>query len=136
MPVQHFEPHGNIRVSLDNDLITIDIEGPCNTEFFELMAEELALIRPKINIDNYTALIILRNEALASPEAMAYFTCYLKTVEVGAVAINLQYTLTPSITETICKKAYTAAGVKHRFFYDNDSATVWLRDCMIKNRQR
>jgi hypothetical protein len=130
MKKRAFLSHGSLKITVDNDLITIDIEGPCNTEFFECMAEKLALIRPKLNMDNYTGLIILRHEALATPEAMAYFTGYLKTVQVRAVAINLQYSDTPSMTQELCKKAYSGSGVKHRFFFDNLSAHTWLRDCM------
>ena len=126
----YFLSHGSINITLDNDVITIDIGGPCNTEFFECMAEQLVLIRPQVNMNNYTALVILRDEALATPEAMAYFTGYLKTVQARAVAINLQYSDTPSMTEALCKKAYTESGVKHRFFFDNVSANIWLRECM------
>jgi len=130
MKKRSFLSHGSINITVDNDVIIIDIGGPCNTEFFERMAEELALIRPQVNINNYTGLVILRNEALATPEAMAYFTGYLKTVQVRAVAINLQYADTPSMTQDMCKKAYTESGVRHQFFFDNLSATIWLRDCM------
>ena len=94
------------------------------------MAEKLISLRPQLNMENYTYLVILHDEALATPEAMVYFTNYLKTVQVRAVAINLQYADSPSITEAICQKAYTAAGVKHRFFVDNLSANTWLRKCM------
>ncbi|GAW96793.1 MULTISPECIES: hypothetical protein [Colwellia] len=130
----HFIPHGSIDIQLDNDLVSMDISGPCNTEFFELMAEKLAKLIPQLNMNNYTGLVILRDEALATPEAMAYFTNYLKTVQVRAVAINLQHSLTPSTTHDICKKAYTEAGVEHRFFYDNHSANAWLRSCMATPR--
>ncbi|WP_101230805.1 hypothetical protein [Colwellia sp. 75C3] len=126
----HFYPHGSIDIKLDNDLISMDIEGPCNTEFFELMAKKLASFRPQLNMDNYTSLVILRDEALATPEAMAYFTNYLKTVQVRAVAINLQHAHTPSATQDMCTKAYLEAGVEHRFFFDNLSANTWLRSCM------
>jgi hypothetical protein len=130
MQKQPFMSHGSIKFTLDNDLVTMDIEGPCNTEFFELMSKKLSTLIPQINMDNYTGLVILRGEALATPEAMLYFTDYLKTIHARAVAINLQYAQTPSLTEKICKKSYTDAGVKHRFFLDNLSAIAWLRDCM------
>jgi len=135
MKKRAFLSHGSIKVSVDNDLVTIDIEGPCNTEFFECMAEQLVLIRPQLNMDNYTGLVILRHEALATPEAMAYFTSYLKTVQVRAVAINLQYSDTPSMTQDICKKAYTDSGVRHQFFFDNVSAKLWLRERMAMTEE-
>lgn len=130
MPIRNFLSHGSINITVDNNLISMDIEGPCNTEFFELMAEQLSSLRPQLNMNNYTGLVILRDEALATPEAMSYFTNYLKTVQVRAVAINLQYAHTPSMTEEICKKAYIESGVKHRFFFDTASANKWLRACM------
>ena len=130
MPKRTFLPHGSSDITVDNDLITVDIVGPCNTEFFEHMEAQITSLRPQLNMNNYTSLVILRNEALATPEAMTYFTNYLKAVQVRAVAINLQYADSPSITEDVCKKAYTDAGVKHRFFSDNVSASSWLRKCM------
>ena len=130
----YFYAHGSIDITVDNDLIAMDIKGPCNTEFFEQMAKKLTSFKPQLNMDNYTGLVILRDEALATPEAMAYFTNFLKTVQVRAVAINLQYTLTPSTTQDICTKAYTDAGVEHRFFFDNLSANTWLRRCMSTPR--
>lgn len=130
----NFHPHGSVDIKVDNDLISLDIEGPCNTEFFELMVKKLALFVPQLNMNNYTGLIILHDEALATPEAMAYFTSYLKKIQVRAVAINLQHTTTPSTTEDLCRKAYTEAGVTHRFFFDNISATTWLRQCMSTPR--
>lgn len=130
MTKRTFLPHGRSNITVDNDLITVDIAGPCNTEFFERMEEQITSLRPQLNMNNYTSLVILRDEALATPEAMTYFTNYLKAVQVRAVAINLQYADSPSITEEICKKAYTDAGVKHCFFFDNLAATSWLRKCM------
>jgi len=76
-------------------------------------------------MDNYTALVVLHNEALATPEAMAYFTDYLKAGQVSAVAINFQYTHTASITENICKKANADMGVNHCFFYETHSVIAW-----------
>ena len=130
MKKRAFLSHGSINITVDNDVIIMDIGGPCNTEFFERMVEKLVLIRPQVNMNNYTGLVILRNEALATPEAMAYFTGYLKTIQARAVAINLQYCEMPSMTQELCKKAYTESGVKHRFFFDNENANIWLRECM------
>ena len=130
MSKRSFLPHGSINIAIDNDLVTLDIKGPCNIEFFELMTEKLISLRPQLNMDNYTYLVILHDEALATPEALLYFTNYLKTVQVRAVAINLQYTDSPSITEAICHKTYNDSGVKHRFFFDSISAKTWLRRCM------
>ncbi len=130
MPAAYFSPHGLLKISVDDNLVTVDVVGPCNTEFFQEMASKLAEISPNIDNNNYTALIVLRGEALATQDAMEYFTNYMKTVNVRAVALNLQYASTPALTEQICDKAYTDAGVNHQFFYDNDSAIKWLRACM------
>lgn len=125
-----FLSHGCIDITVDNDLVIMDVEGPCNKEFFELMTSKLVSLRPQINMNNCTGLVVLHGEALATPDAMAYFTNYLTTVQVRAIAINLQYAHTPSITQEICAKAYSDAAVKHCFFYDNQSAITWLRNCM------
>lgn len=87
-------------------------------------------LRPQLNMANHTGLIILRGEALATPEAMAYFTQYLKTVKARAVAIDLEFTLTPGTTQKLCAKAYEEAGINHRFFFDKNAAIEWLRACM------
>jgi len=127
-----FLSHGSIDITVDDDLVILDIEGPCNTEFFVSMSEQLKEIRPQINLNNYTCLVILHNEALATQDAMSYFTSYLKTIQVRAVAINLVNTHTPEITKAICYKSYSQAGVLHEFFLDNSSAIAWLRACMAK----
>jgi len=122
--------HGGLSISVDNSVVTIDVKGPCNTEFFKTMAEKLKGVSSEIDLDNYTALIILRGEALATQEAMEYFTHYLTSVTVKAVAINLAHVQTASTTEYICHQAYSKAGITHQFFYDNTSAIKWLRACM------
>ena len=76
-----FLSHGRMNITVDNDLVILDIEGPCNTEFFKSMSEQLKRIRPQINLNNYTCLVILHNEALATQDAMSYFTNYLKTIQ-------------------------------------------------------
>jgi len=90
----------------------------------------LASFRPQLNIDNYSGLVILCDEVLATPEAMAYFTNYLKTLQVSAVATNLQYVQTPSATQDLCTRALIEAGVKHRYFFDSMNANSRLRHCM------
>ncbi len=130
MPTVNFTPHGMLQVSVDNNLVSIEIEGPCNTEFFHEMAEKLSAVRQQVDINNYTALIILHGEALATQDAMQYFTQYLKTISARAVAVNLQHVSTPILTEQICYQAYQEAGINHQFFDDNASAIKWLRACM------
>jgi hypothetical protein len=125
-----FLSHGRMNITVDNDLVILDIEGPCNTEFFKSMSEQLKRIRPQINLNNYTCLVILHNEALATQDAMSYFTNYLKTIQVRAVAINLANAHNPEITKAICRKSYSQAGVQHDFFFDNTNAIAWLRACM------
>ena len=126
----NFRSHGKIEVTVDDDLVTLDIEGPCNLEFFQEMEAQLIALRPSINPENHTGLIILRGEALAPQEAMAYFTQYLKTVRAKAVAIDLEYALNPATTEKICAQAYNVAGINHRFFFNKQEAIAWLRACM------
>jgi hypothetical protein len=125
-----FTSHGSIEVTCDNNLVTLDIAGPWNIEFFQEMSEKLNELRPELNLQNHTGLVVLHGEALPTPEAMSYFTTYLTGLKTRAVAINLQYTNTPSITQNVCHKAYTQANIKHDFFLDNDSAIKWLRSCM------
>ena len=62
MAKRSFLPHGSINVTLDNDLVTLDIKGPCNIEFIEQMAEKLISLRPQLNMENYTYLVILHDE--------------------------------------------------------------------------
>ena len=126
-----FPLHGRMLVSIDANLVTLDIEGPCNLEFFQDMETQMIALRPSLNLDNHTGLIILRGEALATPEAMAHFTQYLKTVKTRAVAIDLEYTFNPNTTQKLCSKAYEEAGIKHKFFYDKNKAIEWLRTCMV-----
>jgi len=125
-----FSVHGSLTISVDNNVISLDVEGPCNTEFFQKMAVELRGVRGQIDLNNYAALIVLRGEALATQDAMDYFSQYLTTVSVKAVALNLQFAESPSVTKQICHQAYQKAGTKHQFFNNNESAVEWLRSCL------
>ena len=115
---------------VEDNIVVMDIEGPCNKEFFKLMAEELFKVRELIDLDNYTGLVILHGEALAAEDAMAYFIEYLKSITPKAIALDLSNTESPSMTESLCKKAYVAAGIKHGFFMSTDEAKQWLRQQM------
>ena len=110
----------------------MDIEGPCNTEFFQEMAAKLFAVKDQIDLDNYTGLVILHGEALASEDAMQYFTHYLTKIAPRAVALNLEFVEAPSLTEPLCHKAYATANIKHAFFMSTDEAKSWLRQCMGK----
>ncbi|WP_206483415.1 hypothetical protein [Thalassotalea sp. G2M2-11] len=130
MQESFFAPHGNIQTSIDENMVIINVEGHCNTEFFQQMAKELAVVREQVEIEQYTALIILHGEALATQDAMLFLTQYLEASLVNAVAFNLSDVLTPALTQNICHQSFAQVNIRHDFFQDNESAKAWLKQCI------
>jgi len=125
-----FPKHGNIQTDIDRNLVKLNIIGPCNLEFIQDMEEQMIALRPQLDLANYAGLIVLHGEALATPEALNYFTNYLKTVKAKAVALCVKSTFNPSITQKVLTKAYGEAGINHKFFEDEELAVSWLRHCI------
>jgi len=121
-----FTPHGNLDISVKDNVVTIDIEGAMNLEFFKQMEADLAKVGPQLSPGKYAAHVILRGDALASPDATEYFTNYMVKVDVAAVAISLQYADSALLTEMLCSKAYTKANINHQFFTNDHQAKEWL----------
>ena len=79
---------------------------------------------------NYAGLIKFSGEALGTPEAISYFTGYLKTIRATAVALYVEDAINPTISRNLLEKAYLTAGIRHRFFDNTQEAVSWLRDCL------
>lgn len=126
-----FKIHGKCDLSVVNDILTIDIEGPCNREFYDHMHTKLLNIAPQLNLQNYAVMIILRGEVSIINEALGFHVEFLKARTVKAIAVVLKWCATPSMTKAMCHKAYEEAGIIQQFFENIDNAKNWLRDDVL-----
>ena len=122
-----FPVHGSSKVSVDNNLIIIECEGPWNIEFFYELHQDILNAVKAVDYNNYGVLLIPRGEAIGTAETTNYHIAFLKEGNTKAIAINIALSDIPASTENICRIAYQAAGLKHAFFNDNDTAIDWLQ---------
>jgi len=124
--LNQFIAHGESQLSVEGQILIIDITGPCNIEFFHELHHDLVRISKKINVENYATLLILRGEAIFVEEVFEYHVEFLKKVKTKAIAIDLEYCETPSVTKAMCHKAYCSAEITHEFFENMSQAKNWL----------
>jgi hypothetical protein len=122
----HFGAHGSVNISIKENIITLECEGPWNIEFFHILHLDLISAVKQVDSSNYGILLIPIGEAISTAETMDYHINFLNQGGAKAVAINLARSDVPSSTENICRIAYQAANLKHDFFLDNETAMLWL----------
>lgn len=123
----NFPAHGNVKVSIEDNIIILECEGPWNIEFFHILHQDIVSAIKQVGHSNYGVLLIPIGEAIGTAETMDYHIDFLKQGNTKAVAVNLALSDVPVSTENICRIAYQAAKRKHEFFLDNDTAKLWLK---------
>lgn len=123
-----FKMHGNYKFSIEDNIFIVDITGPCNKEFFDGLHQGMVQTVAQSQLVNFATLVVLRGDAVIINEIFNYHVEFLKSVAVELIAVNLKYCETSALTEIMCYKAYTNAGIKHKFFTDNQMAKNWLNN--------
>jgi len=123
-----FSIHGECNLSVDRNILTINITGPCNKEFFFYLHQKLLSVADKININNYAVLLIPHGDAVIIFDAFLAHVEFLKSKSVKAIAVVLESCSTPSMTKSMCHKAYENADIVHQFFENRAAAKNWLND--------
>jgi len=121
-----FKCHGECNLFWENNILTIDVEGPCNIEFYDYMHKKILTFAENIDKSNYATLLITRGEAVIIVDALSNHVEFLKRASTKAIAVVLGFCDTPSITEAMCHKAYENAGIVHQFFESSNDAKNWL----------
>jgi hypothetical protein len=126
----HFSAHGKTTLSIIDDVIILECEGPWNIEFFHILHQQIYQAIQQCSPGNYGVLLIPIGETIGTPEAMDYHIKFLNKGNPKAIAVNLSRSDIPQSTQNLCHLAYQTSQLTHAFFVDNDSALYWLRENM------
>ena len=122
-----FQPHGSCSYCTQQNIITIEAEGPWNLEFFVKMHNDLKqIIIDRVDFNDYKILVLFKGEACASQDGFDY---HLKAVKLGnarAIACSLEHCDNPIVTKALFEKVYNDAPLVNRFFLDSSEALQWL----------
>jgi len=125
-----FSAHGRCDITVENNIIFTEAEGPWNIEFFQHLHLDLIEAAKKVDYNNFTLLLKVKGVGLAVEEAIPFHIDFILNGNVKAVAINLDDCGTPSSCQEFCSKVYNTANVKHKYFNDNEPAIAWLNEQM------
>ncbi len=123
-----FNAHGKFNIEASEHILLVDLVGPWNLEFVEQLHLEVIEKLQGVNIDNFGVLLLPRGEALAVSESIGYHTEFIRQAKNKAIAVDLEFSTIPSLTKSLLKKVYQAAGMNHEFFDDRQSAEQWLKE--------
>jgi hypothetical protein len=123
-----FDAHGKFNIQAFEHILLVDLTGPWNVEFVEQLHLEVIEKIKGVNIDNFGVLLIPRGEALSIKEAINYHIAFIKQAKSKAIAVNLEHSTIPFLTQELLESVYKAAGMEYGFFPDNDSAKIWLEE--------
>ena len=128
-----FSSHGICDFSVSKNIITIDAKGPWNLEFFHQMHQDLwHIICNQVNRECYSIFLILRGDALATSDGLDFHLAQVSRGSAKAIAIDLTYCASPTMTKETFSKLYTAAKLKNKAFNNNEEeAYLWLKQQML-----
>lgn len=122
-----FLPHGDCSYCAQNNIITIEAEGPWNLEFFIKMHKDLReVIINYADLDDYKILVIFKGEAFAVQEGLDYHLAGVKLGNTKAIALSLEFCNNPGFTKAQFEKVYNEASLANKFFSKTDEALKWL----------
>lgn len=123
-----FNAHGKFNIQASEHILLVDLVGPWNIEFVEQLHLEVMEKIKGVNIDNFGVLLIPRGEALSVKEAINFHIAFIKQAKNKAIAVNLEFSTIPYLTQELLENIYSAAGMTYAFFSDNESAKAWLAE--------
>ena len=125
-----FSVHGHCQITVEQNIIIVEAEGPWNIEFFHQLHLDLRKTAQSTDYNSFSILLVLAGEGLSVEEAIDFHVEFLIKSSVKAIAINLKDCITPASTKAFCQKIYFAADIEHKFFDDNATAIKWLNEKM------
>ncbi len=128
-----FRPHGDIEYWVDGPLLHYVAHGPFNREAFEALAEASKRMHEQMPIRHrFAHLTEFCGSAMASPEAMATFTAFLRHVRgLGYNGDAVALVMAPEVEGQHFMRdqfaaAYLELGLPCQWFDDAASAGAWL----------
>ena len=76
-----FRPHGRVSFTKDGDVLICEAIGPFNEELMGAIAEaEAGMLAQMQQYERWADIVIIKENATASPEALALFSAYLTSL--------------------------------------------------------
>ncbi len=123
----NFAIHGKCNIEIDNNIIVLHAEGPWNMEFFQQLHLDLIQASKQVIHAPYAILLQPIGEAIPVNEVIDFHINFIKQGKATAVAVNLEYCHSSFMTQQMCERVYSTAGIKHAFFNSRASALSWLK---------
>ncbi|MCJ8319124.1 MAG: hypothetical protein MJK12_05795 [Colwellia sp.] len=122
-----FIPHGECNITVEGNILIVEVEGLWNIEFMQNMHASLLKASQQVDVNNYGLLLILHGEALGAQVAIDYHIEFIQRVNTKAIAINLAHCSIPSMTKHMCEKVYRTVNFPSQYFTDTLTAKNWLK---------
>ncbi len=127
-----FNPHGTLKLAIEENIILLEAQGPWNIEYIEYLHQELSKAVTQVDHNNYGVLFTPKGEAISVEEGLEYHLRFLRRGNTQAISLNLAHCTTSLLTENLFTKLYRAAGIEHAFFDNAFDARLWLEQILQK----
>lgn len=128
-----FAPHGEYRISLEDNLLLVEAKGPFNSEIVVNYAADMEWAVKQV-VAPWAQLIILHQEGLFTPNAekQMYSTISArKELGLSASAIVIIGASARFAMEMQISRIYNDLQVKHQYFDSEKEAREWLIEASV-----
>ena len=132
--MQRFAPHGEYRISVENNMLLVEAKGPFNSEIVDNYAADMALAVKQV-VAPWSQLIVLHQEGLFTPSAekQMYSTIGVrKDLGMCASAIVIIGASARFAIEMQISRIYNDLQVVHQYFDNEKEARDWLLEVAFK----
>ncbi len=74
----NFAPHGTLELTIEDNLILLDVQGPWNLEYIDHLHEKLLWAVSQVDQSNYGVLLTPIGEAISVEEGFEYHLNFLR----------------------------------------------------------
>tara|TARA_R110000737_G_scaffold222271_1_gene237552 strand:- start:91 stop:483 length:393 start_codon:yes stop_codon:yes gene_type:complete len=121
-----FSPHGTMALTIADNIIFLEAQGPWNIEYIECLHKQLLWAVTQVDANNTGVLFSPKGEAISVESGLEYHVNFIRQGKTKAIALNLAHCTTPLLTENLFSKLYRTANIKHAFFDKASDAKRWL----------
>ena len=132
--MQSFAPHGEYRISVENNMLLVEARGPFNNEIVANYSADMALAVKQVAAP-WSQLVILHQEGLFTPSAekQMYSTVSArKDLGMCASGIVIIGASARFAIEIQISRIYNDLQVKHQYFDNEKEARDWLLEAVSK----
>ena len=123
--------HETLKVSVEDNIIFIEAEGPWNSEYLDHLHQKLLWALTQVDLRNYATILTPIGEALTVESVQVQHIEFIRHSQSKTVAINLDHCTTSLLAENLFSKIYRTAGFKYAFFDNAFDARLWVEKQMI-----